>query len=140
MRTRPGGFALTEEGAQVFEATTRLLASVDDFPIEVNEINEVNNRLVGRLSIALFDMTLTNPNARLDAAFQAFDQVAPDVNLRLRVLGTDDSERGALNGEVHVGIVPAQRRSITFEEPFSAHEGTVNRLLPTRFIESKPQH
>ena len=54
----PGGFALTEEGARIFEAANNLLASVDNFTVEVNEIND---RLVGRLSIALFDMTLTNP-------------------------------------------------------------------------------
>ena len=108
----PGGFALTEEGNQVYEAATRLLASVDNFAVE---INEVNNRLIGRLSIALFDMTLTNPNSKISDAFRRFDEAAPDVTLSLRVLGTDDAEKGLLNSEIHVAVVPAQRRSSSLD-------------------------
>ena len=108
----PGGFALTEEGNQVYEAATRLLASVDNFAVE---INEVNNRLIGRLSIALFDMTLTNPNSKVSDAFRRFDEAAPDVTLSLRVLGTDDAEKGLLNSEIHVAVVPAQRRSSSLD-------------------------
>ena len=87
----PGGFVLTEEGARVLEAANRLLASIENFATEVNEIND---RLLGRLSIALFDMTLSNPQARVAAAFSRFDEIAPDVNLQIRVLGTDDTEKG----------------------------------------------
>ncbi len=108
----PGGFALTAEGARVFEATNRLLASVDNFAVEVNEVND---RLVGRLSIALFDMTLTNPNAQVATAFRTFDEIAPDVSLRVRVLGTNDTERDLLSGEVHIGIVPTYRKSSSLD-------------------------
>ncbi|MEM9629561.1 MAG: LysR family transcriptional regulator [Pseudomonadota bacterium] len=104
----PSGFTLTDEGVRVFEASNRLLASVDNFTVEVNEVND---RLVGRLSIALFDMTLTNPNAQVAAAFRRFDELAPDVSLRVRVLGTNDTERDLLSGEVHIGIVPTYRKS-----------------------------
>ena len=79
------------------------------------EVNEVNNRLVGQLSVGLFDMTLTNPGAQVASAFGRFDEIAPDVNLRVRILGTDDTERGVLNGEVHVGIVPSHRRSSSLD-------------------------
>ncbi len=108
----PGGFALTEEGGRVFEAANHLLASVDNFALEVNE---VNNRLVGRLSIALFDMTMTNPKAQVAAAFRRFDERAPDVNLQVAILGTDDTEKGLLNGEIHVGIVPNHRKSASLD-------------------------
>ncbi|MGI9521190.1 MAG: LysR family transcriptional regulator, partial [Hyphomicrobiaceae bacterium] len=104
----PGGFALTEEGAQVFDAANRLLVSVDDFAVEVNELC---NKLVGRLFVGLFDMTLSNPKAQVISAFRKFDAIAPDVRLRLRMLGTDATEKGVLNGELHVGIVPSQRKS-----------------------------
>lgn len=104
----PGGFALTEEGVSVFESANRLLASVDTFAAEVNEVND---RLVGALTIGLFDMTFTNPRAQVANAFRQLDTIAPDVKLQMRVLGTDAAEQAALNGEVHVGIVPIQRRS-----------------------------
>ena len=102
----PGGFALTDEGAHVLDAANQLLASVDNFMVTVNE---TNNRLVGRLSIALFDMTLTNPRARVSLAFRKFDEIAPDVDLQVRVLGADSTEQGVLSGEIHIGIVPANR-------------------------------
>ena len=35
-----GGIALTEEGVSVFESANRLLASVDTFAAEVNEVND----------------------------------------------------------------------------------------------------
>ncbi len=108
----PGGFALTEEGSRIFEAATNLLAAVDNFTVEVNEIND---QLVGRLSIALFDMTLTNPEAQVATALRAFNDIAPEVNLQVRILGTDATERGILNGEIHVGIVPSQRKSTSLD-------------------------
>lgn len=108
----PGGFALTEEGTHIFEAANNLLASVDNFTVQVNEIND---RLVGRLSIALFDMTLTNPKAQVAAALRAFDDVAPDVDLQVRILGTDATERGILNDEIHVGIIPTHRKSSSLD-------------------------
>ncbi|MEM8977433.1 MAG: LysR family transcriptional regulator [Pseudomonadota bacterium] len=108
----PGGFALTEEGTRIFDAANNLLSSVDNFTVEVNEIND---RLVGRLSIALFDMTLTNPEAQVASALRAFDDIAPDVDLQVRILGTDATERGILNDEIHVGIIPTHRKSTSLD-------------------------
>jgi DNA-binding transcriptional LysR family regulator len=108
----PAGFIVTDEGQRVLEAANRLIASIDNFTVEVNEIQD---RLVGTLSIALFDMTLTNPMANVSAAFERFDLLAPDVGLQVRMLGTNDTEKSVLNGEVHVGIVPLHRKSASLD-------------------------
>lgn len=108
----PAGFIVTDEGQRVLEATNRLIASIDNFAVEVNEIQD---RLVGTLSIALFDMALTNPMANVSAAFEKFDALAPDVSLQVRMLGTNESEKRVLNGEVHVAIVPLHRKSASLD-------------------------
>ena len=86
----PKGLALTEEGSRIFVVVNSLLAFVDNFTVQTNEIN---NRLVGRLSITVFKMTLTNPKVQVATALRAFNDIAPDVDLQVRILGTDASER-----------------------------------------------
>ena len=57
-----GGFALTDEGRHVYEATLQVLASLDTFR---SRVNEVHHRMTGNLSVALFDKTVTNPESRV---------------------------------------------------------------------------
>lgn len=85
----PKGLALTEEGSRIFGAINNLLASVDNFTVQVSEIND---RLVGCLSITVFDITLINLKAQVATAL-GFDDIAPDVDLQVRILGTDAPER-----------------------------------------------
>src|SRR6185312_7569725 len=74
------GFALTDEGTRVFDAAERLLTAVGQFHTEVEEIND---RLRGRLRLALFDKTATNPNSRIAHALGDFARRAPAVDLQL---------------------------------------------------------
>ncbi len=52
------GFALTVEGQRIYEETMRLLSAVDAFRSGVDDIHQ---RMGGRLEIGLFDKTATNP-------------------------------------------------------------------------------
>jgi DNA-binding transcriptional LysR family regulator len=52
------GFALTAEGQRVYDETLRLLAAVDGFRASVHDIHA---RMGGKLAIALFDKTASNP-------------------------------------------------------------------------------
>lgn len=47
-----GGFALTDEGRAVYQATLRLLGALDEFRAE---INDVHRRMTGHISLALFE-------------------------------------------------------------------------------------
>ena len=60
-----GGFALTPEGAQIYQATLRVLGSLADLR---SEINNLHQRLSGTLQLALFDKTATNPEALIATA------------------------------------------------------------------------
>lgn len=102
------GFALTDEGMRVFEAADRLLAAVGHFHTEVEEIND---RLRGRLRLALFDKTATNPNSRIAAALGDFARRAPAVELELHVAPTHQIEAGVIDGAWQLGIIPTYRPS-----------------------------
>ena len=103
-----GGFSLTAEGEQIYSQTQRLLASTEAFRVSVDEIHR---RLGGQLQVAVFDKTATNPAAHIGAAIALFCTRAPDVTLNLHVAPINAIERGVIDGQFQVGVIPGHRRS-----------------------------
>jgi DNA-binding transcriptional LysR family regulator len=126
------GFALTDEGRQVYDATLRLLAAMDEFRDEVNDIHE---SITGKLVIAVFDKTVTNPGCRIYQAIEHFDQLAPRVNIELFVEPLNDIERGVMEGTYHIGVIPQHRPSASldyhylFNEPMHLYCGQQHPLF-----------
>ncbi len=112
------GFALTPEGEQIYAETLRLLSGVDAFRSRVDEIHQ---RMGGALHIAMFDKTASNPQAHIGQAIALFGAQAPDVALHLHVAPLNAIERGVLDGQFQVGIIPGHRSSatLTYDELFS---------------------
>ena len=104
----PGGFALTAEGEQVLEASARLLSAINSFQ---SDIDKVHQRLSGHLSLALFDKTVTNPQARLPEAITLFDDIAPSVTIEIHAVAVNVIESGVLTGQFDLGIIPTHRQS-----------------------------
>ncbi|NYT63715.1 LysR family transcriptional regulator [Alcaligenaceae bacterium] len=111
------GFSLTAEGKQVYDEVLQLLASVDSFR---NQIDDIHMRMRGSLSVAIFDKIVTNPAARVSDAIARFSKLAPDVTLSVYVDSVSVIERGLLDGTIQVGIAPAYRsfRSLSQVELF----------------------
>lgn len=107
----PAGFSLTEEGDQVLEATKRLLARIDEFQ---SEIDNVHLTLTGTLRIGIFDQSTTNPAAQIHRAIRAFDDYAPDVELEFVLDQPSALEARVLDGSLDTAIVPLYRRSTSF--------------------------
>jgi DNA-binding transcriptional LysR family regulator len=105
-----GGFALTREGERVYNELLQLLSSVAAFRASVDDIHQ---RMGGRLKLALFDKTVTNSAARIHVALREFAKLAPDVSLAVHVDSINGIERGLLNGNYHVGVMPTHRSSGT---------------------------
>lgn len=106
------GFALTPEGEKIYAQTTQLLAATDAFRAGVDEIHQ---RMGGQLHLAVFDKTASNPQSRIAQAIALFADQAPDVGLHLHVAPLTAIERGVLDGQYHLGIVPGHRTSDTLE-------------------------
>ena len=106
------GFSLTPEGSQIYKAGLRLLASIDEFR---SEVDDVHHRLTGALNIAIFDKTVTNPEAAVAEALRLFDDLAPDVSIHIYVEPINEIERAVMDGRFQVGIVPSHRHSSSLQ-------------------------
>ena len=102
------GFALTPEGEQIYAATEQLLAATDAFR---GSLHDVHRRLAGDLHVAVFEKTVSNPQARIAQAVAAFRQQEPQVTLHMHVGTIAMIERGVIDGQYHLGIIPEHRRS-----------------------------
>jgi DNA-binding transcriptional LysR family regulator len=108
----PAGFALTAEGEQILDASSELLAAINAFQANVDEVHQ---RLTGHLAIALFDKTVTNPEARLSRTLTLFDEIAPEVTLELHMEPVNVIESGVLSGRFNLAIIPTHRESTSLE-------------------------
>lgn len=111
------GFALTLEGHRVYEETLHLLSAADAFR---RSIDDIHSRIGGKLEVAVFDKTASNPLARIGEAIGLFTAEAPDVDLQMHVATINAIERGLIDGRFHVGIIPTHRtsRSLVYADLF----------------------
>ena len=97
------GFALTEEGREVYQSTQQLLAALESFRTEVNGLHQ---HLRGELNIGLTDNLVTVPHMRITAALARLKERGPDVRVNIRMTPPSEVEQGVLDGRLHVGVVP----------------------------------
>ncbi len=126
------GFSLTAEGEQVYAGTLRLLASTDAFR---SHVDEIHRRMGGLLNVAVFDKTASNPQAHIGQAIALFCERAPDVTLHVHVAPINAIERGVIDGQFQVGVIPGHRRSDSliydplFDETMLLYCGARHRLF-----------
>ena len=97
------GFALTEEGREVYQSTLQLLAALESFRTEVNGLHQ---HLRGELNIGLTDNLVTVPHMRITHALARLKERGPDVRIQIRMTPPSEVEQGVLDGSLHVGVVP----------------------------------
>lgn len=97
------GFALTEEGREVYQATLRLLGALEGFR---DEVNALHNQLRGELHIGLPDNLVTLPHMRITHALAALKERGPNVQIHIRMIPPAEVEQGVLDGRLQVGVVP----------------------------------
>ena len=126
------GFSLTAEGEQIYAQTLRLLASTDAFRAGVDEIHR---RMGGQLTVAVFDKTASNPAAHIGRAIALFTARAPEVELHVHVAPINAIERGVIDGQFQVGVIPGHRRSaslsydVLFDETMYLYCGAQHPLF-----------
>jgi len=129
-----GGFALTSEGEQVHASAQKMMAAMEDFQHEVDELHQ---QLTGSLTIAIFDKTATNPQCHVSQACARFDEQAPEVQPEIHVEPINAIERGVMEGRFHLGIIPNHRPSSSlnyyklFEEQMYLYCATGHALFDT---------
>ncbi|WP_296129757.1 LysR family transcriptional regulator [Pseudomonas sp. Ga0074129] len=97
------GFALTEEGREVYQSTLQLLTALESFRTEVNGLHQ---HLRGELNIGLTDNLVTVPHMRITHALARLKERGPDVHIHIRMTPPSEVEQGVLDGRLHIGVVP----------------------------------
>ncbi|MBS7726097.1 LysR family transcriptional regulator [Pseudomonas lalucatii] len=97
------GFALTEEGREVYQSTQQLLAALESFRTEVNGLHQ---NLRGELNIGLTDNLVTVPHMRITHALARLKERGPEVRIHIRMTPPSEVEQGVLDGRLHIGVVP----------------------------------
>jgi LysR family transcriptional regulator, transcriptional activator for bauABCD operon len=95
------GFALTDRGKKIYEASLGLMKSLDVFR---NEVNECQDAMAGELNVGICDNMIWDKEAKLPKVFQDFSAIGSEVDLTLYVLSPDEIEHRLIDGRLHVGI------------------------------------
>lgn len=101
------GFALTEEGIEVYELMKELFSSLETFRAGIDALHVA---LTGELKIIASDTVCLDTEAKLAEAIAKFSQEAPEVNVLLDVRALTEIERMILNDEADIGFVPFHRQ------------------------------
>ena len=97
------GFALTDQGREVLRASRSVLASIEDFRREVNQLHDT---LRGELNIGLMNTLVTQPRMRITSALRSLRRQGDEVRINISMSTPGEIERGLLDGRLHVGALP----------------------------------
>lgn len=97
------GFALTDEGREVLRASESMMASIEDFRREVNQLHD---SLRGELNIGLMNNLVTQPSMRITHALAKVRQQSQEVRINISMSPPGDIERRLLDGHLHMGAFP----------------------------------
>lgn len=99
-----GGFSLTEEGKDIYQAGLTLLTALETFKSDVNALHQT---IKGELNIGITDNLVTLPAMHVTNALAELSAPEHDVTLHIHMEPSDAIIRGVMDGHLHVGVVPA---------------------------------
>ncbi|WP_252106089.1 MULTISPECIES: LysR family transcriptional regulator [unclassified Halomonas] len=98
-----GGFSLTEEGKELYEAGLTLLAALETFKSGVNALHRT---LKGELNIGITDNLVTLPAMNVTDALGELASKSHDISVNIQMDPSDAVIRQVMDGHLHVGVVP----------------------------------
>jgi DNA-binding transcriptional LysR family regulator len=101
------GFALTEAGTTVYEASHDLFEAVDRF---CNQAGTVASNLKRVLRLGTVDALVTNEGLSLPQAISAFRRHNPSVIIDFAIAGPEELERQLIDGTRDILIVPCTNK------------------------------
>lgn len=115
------GFRLTERGQLIYQAAQRLFAAIDEFR---SDAGAARNCLTGSLVVGIVDSLIANPDCKLHRAIGSFNQLAPEVQITLRVTSPSEIERVVLDGNCDLGLGTCGQHSpyLEYEDIFNEQQ------------------
>ena len=134
------GFALTEDGQRVYDASNALFSHIEDFKSLVLGYE----RLVGELQIAIIDNTVFHPSFQLGDVIRDFGKLKHSVDITVHVAPPNQLEQMVLSSQAHVGIGFFPRRLSqleyhpAFESEMELYCGAAHQLFSVSDEELSP--
>jgi len=100
------GFAMTDQGTDVYQSTLQLFSALEDFRTQVNSLHQ---QLKGELNIGITDTLVTMPKMKITQALSRLKQRGPEVKINIRMIPPADIEMGVLDGKLHTGVLPVTK-------------------------------
>ena len=97
------GFALTDEGREILRYSETLLASIETFRQQVNQLHK---QLRGEFNIGIINNLVTQPMMQITQALALLREKGPEIRINLSMSTAADIERGLMDGRLHVGALP----------------------------------
>ncbi|EKT58266.1 LysR family transcriptional regulator [Providencia burhodogranariea] len=97
------GFSLTDEGREILRISENMMASIEHFRQQVNQLHK---QLRGEFNIGIINNLVTQPQMRLTNALEKMHEVGPDIRINLCMSTPMEIERGLMDGWLHVGALP----------------------------------
>lgn len=115
------GFALTEDGQRVYDASNALFNHIEDFL----SLALGQERLVGELQIAVVDNTIFHPTFQLGKVVHEFGTLNHDVYITVHVAPPNQLEYMVLSGQAHMAVGFFARRlpQLEYEASFTSGMG-----------------
>jgi DNA-binding transcriptional LysR family regulator len=109
-----GGFQMTDQGEQVYQAAKKLFLSLQDFG---RTVTGARKNIVGHLSVGVIDNWVSNGTSAMVRALSKFAKAAPEVSLEIHTLAPDDLELYVLDGRISfgIGVFHAHKPGIDYE-------------------------
>lgn len=97
------GFALTPEGKEILKNVEVLLAALEDFRIQANQIH---NQLKGEFSIGIINNLVTMPSSFITQSLADLSEASRDIHINISMSTLSDIECKIMDGRLHVGAIP----------------------------------
>ncbi|MBK0122234.1 LysR family transcriptional regulator [Pantoea sp. S61] len=97
------GFALTEEGREILRHSDSMMAAIEQFRLQVNQMHK---QLRGDLNIGIINNLVTQPRMKITHALEKLHEIGPDIRLNISMMTAAEIERGLMDGRLHVGALP----------------------------------
>jgi LysR family transcriptional regulator, transcriptional activator for bauABCD operon len=100
------GFALTDQGRQVYAASLRLIADLKRFETEVRSIHSA---LAGTLSIGVMDAMISDRNLPLPQILKEYKLKHPRVEFHVQTRTANAIEQSVIEGTLDAGLIFGRR-------------------------------
>lgn len=97
------GFALTDEGREILRHSDSMMAAIENFR---QQVNQMHKQLRGELNIGIINNLVTQPKMKITHALDSLRAKGPDIRLNISMMTAAEIELGLMDGRLHVGALP----------------------------------